>query len=140
MFCPKTLLLLLSLSVGHYANNSIPKRSLVPFDIGGREDVDGLLHAIMVVCVCDCELCVSFGYERAVSGTSAALIWSRDVGVVASSRELSSCSPVCAPGVQFFVSTFPASRTAATNSSSEPSSHLPSLPQPSRSSTSSRLP
>lgn len=63
MFCPKTLLLLLSVSLslsGHYANNSIPKRGLVPFDnTGRREDVDGLLHAIMVVCGCD--LCVISG-------------------------------------------------------------------------------
>jgi hypothetical protein len=40
----------------------------------------------------------------------------------------------------FLASTFPASRTEVTNSSSEPSSHRSSFPQPSRSSTSSRLP
>lgn len=40
----------------------------------------------------------------------------------------------------FLESTLPASRTQVTNSSSEPSSHRSSLPQPSRSSTSSRLP
>jgi len=108
------------------------------FNMERREDVDGFLNAIMVVCVFVTYVWVRC--ERAVSGTSAALIWSRVFGVVLPPGSFIFCSS-CAPGVQFFLaSTFPASRTAATNSSSEPSSHLPSLPQPSRSSTSSRLP
>ena len=68
-FVQKTLL---SFFRGHYANNSIPKRGLGLVNIGGREDVDGL-SSCHYGRVCDCDLSVCSGCERAVSGTSAAL-------------------------------------------------------------------
>lgn len=101
----------------------------------------GFLHAIMVVCVIVTCVYVRVASERCLARLLL-FIWSRDVGVLLPPGSFVFVFLLhVLLGVQFFfASTFPASRTAATNSSSEPSSHLPSLPQPSRSSTSSRLP